>query len=165
MVRIRRLAAADQTWPSRDKFDMIAVTNTAGLRQRQDALVDRPGASGFLVAIEPLGLCSFRIAPGPLSPSTLLIGSNIFWPSSRTPIATSSEMEVALRSSRTPTTVPSRMSRTIGSSASERALQASQSVFTSRYARLTVSLPTAPHRDHSTGRHSLVICGDCVRRH
>jgi hypothetical protein len=49
-----------------------------------------------------------------------------FWPSSRTPIATSSEMEVALRSSRTRTTVPSRMSRTIGSSASKRAFQASQ---------------------------------------
>ena len=41
----------------------------------------------------------------------------------RTPMTTSSEMEVALRSSRTRTTVPSRMSRTIGSSASERAFQ------------------------------------------
>ena len=40
--------------------------------------------------------------------------------------ATSSEMEVALRSSRTRTTVPSRMSRTIGSSASKRAFQVSQ---------------------------------------
>ena len=37
------------------------------------------------------------------------------WPPSRTPMTTSSEMEVALRSSRTRTTVPSRMSRTIGS--------------------------------------------------
>ncbi len=61
-----------------------------------------------------------------------------------TPRTTSSEMEVALRSSRTRTTVPSRISRTIGSSASERAFQASQSLFTLRHTRLTVSLPTAP---------------------
>src|SRR5207247_10264783 len=40
--------------------------------------------------------------------------------------------------------VPSRMSRTIGSAASERAFQASQSAFTLRQTRLTVSLPTAP---------------------
>src|SRR4051812_28466735 len=55
-----------------------------------------------------------------LSPPMLLIASSTFWPSSRTPMTTSSEMEVALRSSRTPTTAPSRMSRTIGSSTSER---------------------------------------------
>jgi hypothetical protein len=36
-----------------------------------------------------------------LSPPMLLIASSTFWPSSRTP-TTSSEMEVALRSSRTP---------------------------------------------------------------
>ena len=36
------------------------------------------------------------------------------------------------------------MSRTIGSSASERAFHASQSLFTFRHARLTVSLLTAP---------------------
>jgi 2'-5' RNA ligase len=34
--------------------------------------------------------------------------------------------------------------RTIGSSASERAFQASQSAFTFHHTRLTVSLPTAP---------------------
>src|SRR5215831_10455859 len=49
-----------------------------------------------------------------------------------------------LRSSRTRTTVPSRISRTIGSSASEREFHASQSPFTLRHTRLTVSLPTAP---------------------
>ena len=72
----------------------------------------------------------------------LLIASRTFSPSSRTPMTTSSEMEVALRSSRTRTTVPSRISRTIGSVASERALQASQSLFTFRQTRLTTSLPT-----------------------
>jgi Recombinase len=39
---------------------------------------------------------------------------------------------------------PSSISRTIGSSASERAFHASQSPFTLRHTRLTVSLPTAP---------------------
>ena len=53
-------------------------------------------------------------------------------------------MEVALRSSRTRTTVPSRIRRTTGSSASERVFQASQSLFTLRHVRLTVSLPTVP---------------------
>ena len=38
-------------------------------------------------------------------------------------MTTSNDIEVALRSSRTRTTVPSRISRTIGSSASERAFQ------------------------------------------
>ena len=38
----------------------------------------------------------------------LLIASNTFWPSARTPITTSGEIAVAFRSSRTPTTVPSR---------------------------------------------------------
>src|SRR5437762_10015587 len=36
-----------------------------------------------------------------LSPPMLLIASNTFWPSAHTPRTTSSEMEVALRSSRT----------------------------------------------------------------
>ena len=74
----------------------------------------------------------------------LLIASSIFWPSARTPSATSNEIEVALLSSRTRATVPSRISRTIGSSASERAFQASQSPFVLRQTRLTTSLPTGP---------------------
>jgi hypothetical protein len=40
-----------------------------------------------------------------LSPPMLLIASRTFWPSARTPMTTSSEIEVALRSSRTRTTV------------------------------------------------------------
>lgn len=43
-----------------------------------------------------------------------------------------------------PTTVPSRINRTIVSSASQRAFQASPSLFPLRHTRLTVSLPTAP---------------------
>src|SRR5204862_653021 len=76
------------------------------------------------------------------------------WLSSRTPRTTSSEMEVALRSSRTRTTVPSRISRTIGSSASERAFHASQSLFTLRQTRLTVSLPTAPPNRQASARRT-----------
>src|SRR5271166_449352 len=53
-----------------------------------------------------------------LSPPMDLIASSTFWPSARTPSATSSETEVAFRSSRTRATVPSRINRTIGSSAS-----------------------------------------------
>jgi hypothetical protein len=80
-------------------------------------------------------------------------------------------MEVALRSSRTRTAVPSRISRTIGSSANERAFHASQSLFTLRQTRLTVSLPTAPggHRfpaaafaDDREGLAFLHIEGDPV---
>src|SRR5258706_10565158 len=52
-----------------------------------------------------------------LSPPICLIARRTFWPSWRTPRTTSSEMDVALRSSRTRTTVPSRINRTIGSSA------------------------------------------------
>ena len=74
----------------------------------------------------------------------LLIASSTFWPSARTPSATSNEIEVAFLSSRTRATVPSRISRTIGSSASERAFQTSQSPFTLRQVRLTTSLPTGP---------------------
>ena len=65
-------------------------------------------------------------------------------PSARTPSATSNEIEVALLSSRTRATVPSRIRRTIGSSASERAFQASQSPFVLRQTRLTTSLSTGP---------------------
>jgi hypothetical protein len=63
-----------------------------------------------------------------LSPPMALTASKTFWPSERTPITTSSEIAVALRSSRTRTTVPSRISRVIGSSASERVFHASQSL-------------------------------------
>jgi hypothetical protein len=84
-----------------------------------------------------------------LSPPMLLTASNAFWPSTRTPMTTSSEIAVALRSSRTRITVPSRMSHTIGSSANERASHASQSLFTLRHTRLTVSLPTAPWKQRA----------------
>jgi hypothetical protein len=83
-----------------------------------------------------------------------LSASNTFWPSSRTLMTTSNDIEVALRSSRTRTTVPSRISRTIGSSASERAFQASQSAFTFRHTRLTVSLPTAPPNSAASARRT-----------
>lgn len=53
-------------------------------------------------------------------------------------------MEVAFRSSRTRTTMPLRMRRTIGSPASERALQVYPSPFTFRQTPLTVSLPIVP---------------------
>jgi hypothetical protein len=62
-----------------------------------------------------------------LSPPMLLMASSTFWPSARTPMTTSSEIAVALRSSRTRTTVPSRINRTIGSSASERVFHAAGS--------------------------------------
>ena len=80
--------------------------------------------------------------------------SRIFWPSSRTPITTSSEIEVAFRSRRTFTTVPSRIRRTIGSLASDRVFQASQSVFTFRQTRLTVSLPAAPPNSAASARRT-----------
>jgi hypothetical protein len=73
-----------------------------------------------------------------------LTANSTFWPSSRTPSTTKSTIEVAFRSSRTRTTVPSRINRQIGSSASERVFQTSQSPFTLRHTRLTVSLPIAP---------------------
>jgi hypothetical protein len=73
-----------------------------------------------------------------------LTANSTFWPSSRTLRTTKSTIEVAFRSSRTRTTVPSRINRQIGSSASERAFQTSQSLFTLRHTRLTVSLPIAP---------------------
>ena len=71
---------------------------------------------------------------------------------SRTPMTTRSEMEVALRSSRTRTTVPSRMSRTIGSSASERAFHASQSPFTLRQVRHRVLVRHRQNRAPSARR-------------
>jgi len=46
------------------------------------------------------------------------------------------------------------MRRTIGSSASERAFQASQSLFTLRHVRLTVSLPTAPPNSAASARRT-----------
>src|SRR5207248_3919906 len=52
------------------------------------------------------------------------------------------------------TTVPSRISRTIGSSASERAFQDSQSAFTLRQIRLTVSLLTAPPNSALSARRT-----------
>ena len=69
-------------------------------------------------------------------------------------MTTSSEIEVALRSSRTRTAVPSRTRRTIGSSASERVFQASQSHFTLRYIRLTMSLLTAPRNSVVSARRT-----------
>jgi len=79
-----------------------------------------------------------------LSPPMLRTASNTFCPSRRMPSTTSSEIDVALRSSRTRTTVPSRISRTTSSSASERRHHAVQSVCTFRQVRLTVSFDTAP---------------------
>ena len=62
-----------------------------------------------------------------------------------TPIAASTEILVALRSSRVLMTVPSRMSRTISSSARSRVDQASQSTFTLRQARLMGSADVIAH--------------------
>src|SRR5260370_27199492 len=84
-------------------------------------------------------------SPGLLRLAThVLTASSTFWPSSRTPSTTRSEIDVAFLSSRTRTTVPSRIKRTIGSSASERLFHTSQSPCTFRHTPLTVSLPTAP---------------------
>ena len=74
-----------------------------------------------------------------LSPPMLLTASSTLCPSARTPMTTSSEIEVVLRSSRTRTAVPSRTRRRIGSSARERVFQASQSCFTLSHSRLTMS--------------------------
>ena len=74
--------------------------------------------------------------------------------------ATSNEIEVALLSSRTRATVPSRISRTIGSSASERAFQASQSPFVLRQTRLTTSLPTGPANTAFNASHAAGV-GPC----
>gem|GEM_PF-4438239 len=60
----------------------------------------------------------------------------------------------AFLSSRTRTTVPSRMSLMIGSSFKERAFQSSQSPFTLRQTRLTVSFPTAPPNKAASARRT-----------
>ena len=52
------------------------------------------------------------------------------------------------------TTVPSRISRTMSSASSGRFDQASQSVFTFRRTRLTVSLPTAPLNSAASARRT-----------
>ena len=84
----------------------------------------------------------------------LRIANRTFCPSERTPSATSSEIEVARRSSRTRTTVPSKIKRTMGSCASERLFQASQSPFTFRHVRLTTSLPTGPANTAARARRT-----------
>src|SRR5215468_356493 len=84
----------------------------------------------------------------------ILGGQQHFLASSRTPSTTSSTIAVAFRSSRTRTTVPSRIRRMIGSSANERAFQASQSPFTFRHTRLTVSLLTAPPKTAESARRT-----------
>src|SRR5713226_6641260 len=89
-----------------------------------------------------------------VSPPMFFTASNTFWPSSRTPSTTSSEIDVAFLSSRTRTTVPSRIKRTIGSSASERLFHVSQSPCTFRHTRLTVSLPTAPPNSAASARRT-----------
>ena len=61
---------------------------------------------------------------------------------------------MAFRSSRTRTTVPSKIRRMIGSAANERAFQASQSPFTFRHTRLTVSLLTAPPKTAESARRT-----------
>ena len=65
---------------------------------------------------------------------------------------TRSEIELALRSSRTRTTVPSRIRRTIGRA--QRADVASQSLFTLRHVRLTMSLPTVPPNSAASARRT-----------
>src|SRR6516164_7234552 len=89
------------------------------------------------------------------------------------PSTTSSTIEVALRSTRACTTVPSRIRRVIGSSASERAFQASQSAFTFRHTRLTVSLLIAPPNTAASARrtrrpptqpHSRIVVERPIRR-
>ena len=89
-----------------------------------------------------------------VSPPMFLTANSTFWPSSRTPSTTKSTIEVAFRSSRTRTTVPSRIKRMIGSSASEREFQASQSAFTFRHTRLTVSLLIAPPNTAESARRT-----------
>ena len=86
-------------------------------------------------------------------PAHPLDGEQHFCPSSRTPMTTSSE--IAWLSCRDHADdVPSRISRTIGSSFSGRAFQASQSVCTLRHTRLTVSLPTAPPNSAASARRT-----------
>src|SRR5437660_9795180 len=119
-----------------DAIRQIGVSEVTYYRWRQEF--------GGLKTEQVKRLKDLELENSRLRKAMLLTATNTFWPSVRTPMTTSSEIAVALRSSRTSTTVPSRMSRTIGSAASERAFQASQSAFTLRQTRLTVSLPTAP---------------------
>ena len=84
----------------------------------------------------------------------LRIASSTFWPSARTPSAIRSEIEVARLSRWIRTTVPSSISRTIGSSPSGRAFEASQSPFTLRHARLTTSLPSGPANTAASARRT-----------
>ena len=77
-----------------------------------------------------------------LSPPIFFTANSTFLPSRRTPMATRREIDVALLSSLTRTTVPSRMRRMIGSLATDRLFQPSQSPLTLRHVRLTMSLPT-----------------------
>src|SRR5437867_6774168 len=67
-----------------------------------------------------------------LSPPMFLTARRTFWPSCLMPRAMRSEIDVDFLSSLTGTTVPSRINRMIGSSARERAFQASQSPLTLR---------------------------------
>jgi hypothetical protein len=69
-----------------------------------------------------------------LSPPMFLTANRTFWPFCLTPRATSKENEVDFLS-------PSRIKRMIGSPARDRLFQTSQSPFTLRQTRLTVSLP------------------------
>ena len=95
-----------------------------------------------------------------LSPPMALTASSTFWPSVRTPTATKSEIAVALRSSRTHP-VPSRISRTIGSSASARAFQAS--LRSSPCARRGSPCPCRPRRRtgrRARGGHDAVGAGE-----
>ena len=83
-----------------------------------------------------------------------LTASRTFWPSRRTPIATSSGIDVIRLSRRALTPVPSRISRTMSSPDKSRAYQLSQSVFTLRQARLTASLPTFPPNRPASARRT-----------
>jgi hypothetical protein len=83
-----------------------------------------------------------------------LTASRTFCPSRRTPSTTRSEIVLALRSSRARTTVPSRISRTTSSPARGRFDHASQSVFTFRHTRLTVSFEIAPLNSAASARRT-----------
>ncbi len=95
------------------------------------------------------------MAPGRLGlPAHVLTASRTFWPSRRTPTATSSGTDVTRLSRRALTPVPSRISRTRSSPDKSRAYQLSQSVFTLRQARLTASLPTLPPNRPASARRT-----------
>src|SRR4051812_19009944 len=127
LLQARRSIHNDEGWPAQLARDKIVEHRPPGGLRLSAHVLDRP---------------------------MFLTASRTFWPSSRMPMTTSSEMEVALRSSRTRTTVPSRINRTIGSSARERWFQACQSVCTLRQTRLTVSLPTAPPNRAASARRT-----------